>query len=223
MKEEFITFQKFNEQVSALELGKLLKENNIEYLLEDNSVNSDPIMSNNEFSKDFRVKLQRKDFEKADNLLQQLSQAEIDEIDKNYYLFSFSDDELIDLIAKRDEWSQFDFLLAQKLLKERGKEISPEMIEQIKKERIIELSKPEESQTSWIISGYVFALLGGLLGIFIGWYLSTHKKTLPNGNRIYVYSAIDRKHGSRILIVGVIFLTFWLIMKLLKSYFLLDK
>jgi len=108
-------------------------------------------------------------------------------------------------------------------LKERGKEISPEMIEQIKKERIIELSKPEESQTSWIISGYVFALLGGLLGIFIGWYLSTHKKTLPNGNRIYVYSAIDRKHGSRILIVGVIFLTFWLIMKLLKSYFLLDK
>jgi len=97
MKEEFITFQKFNEQVSALELGKLLKENNIEYLLEDNSVNSDPIMSNNEFSKDFRVKLQRKDFEKADNLLQQLSQAEIDEIDKNYYLFSFSDDELIDL------------------------------------------------------------------------------------------------------------------------------
>ena len=223
MKEEFITFQKFNEQVSALELGKLLKENNIEYLLEDNSVNSDPIMSNNEFSKDFRVKLQRKDFEKADNLLQQLSQAEIDEIDKNYYLFSFSDDELIDLIAKRDERSQFDFLLAQKLLKERGKEISPEMIEQIKKERIIELSKPEESQTSWIISGYVFALLGGLLGIFIGWYLSTHKKTLPNGNRIYVYSAIDRKHGSRILIVGVIFLTFWLIMKLLKSYFLLDK
>lgn len=215
MNEKFITFQKFDEQVSALDLGKILDENNIEYLLEDTSLSFDPTFSNNGFGKEFRIKIQKQDFEKVDILLQKSSQTEINEIDKDHYLFSFSDDELIELITKRDEWSQFDFLLAQKILKERGREISPEMIEQIKKERIIALSKPEESQKNWIIVGYISALLGGLLGVFIGWHLLTHKKTLPDGSRIYAYSEMDRTQGNRILILGGIFVFFWLTIRIL--------
>ena len=131
-------------------------------------------------------------------------------------MLSFTDEELIDVIEKSDEWNRFDVQLAQKLLKERGNEITTEQINELKKQRIIELSKPEEGQNVYIIIGYVCALLGGLLGIFIGWHLLTYKKTLPNGNRIYAYSDNDRKQGNRILILSGIFIVIWIIYRILK-------
>jgi len=44
--------------------------------------------------------------------------------------------------------------------------------------RLNELRQPEPAQTFWIYAGYFLALLGGLLGIFIGWHLSSHKKNI---------------------------------------------
>jgi len=78
--------------------------------------------------------------------LSQTTKAEINEVEKDYYLLSFSDEELIDVIAKSDEWNKFDVELAQKILKEKGKEVTEQQITQIKQQRIEELSKPEEGQ-----------------------------------------------------------------------------
>jgi hypothetical protein len=46
MIEEFITFQRFNDQNSASELGDFFKEKKLEYLLEDNSLSFDPTFAN---------------------------------------------------------------------------------------------------------------------------------------------------------------------------------
>lgn len=216
MNEDFITFEKFNELNSAKELGELIAKQNIEFLLEDNSLSFDPTFANNGFGKEYCIKIKKGDFEKANKILADKSEKEINDIDKDYYLFSFSDDELIDVVSKSDEWNKFDVSLAKKLLKERGKEITAEEIENIKQQRIIELSEPEESQKGYVILGYLSAFLGGLLGIFIGWHLLTYKKILPNGNRIYAYSENDRKQGNRILIIGIIFLVFWIAIKILN-------
>ena len=216
MKEEFLVFQKFSTENLAIDFGKLMDENKIEYLIENISISFDPILSNNEFGKEFCVKLKKNDFEKADKILSQTTKAEISDVETDYYLLSFSDEELIDVITKSDEWNKFDVELAQKILKEKGKEVTEEQIIQIKQQRIEELSKPEEGQNIYIILGYILAFLGGLLGIFIGWHLLTFKKTLPNGNRIYVYSENDRKHGNRIVIVGGIFIIVWVLYRILK-------
>ncbi|MBC5864028.1 hypothetical protein [Flavobacterium turcicum] len=215
MNEEFITFEKFNDQNSAKELGELIAEQNIEFVLVDNSLSFDPTFANNGFGKEYCIKLKKNDFEKANKILAEKSENETNEIDNDYYLLSFTDDELIEVITKSDEWNKFDISLAKKLLKDKGKEITPEKIEEIKRQRIIELSKPEEGQKGYIILGYITAFLGGLLGIFIGWHLLTYKKTLPNGNRIYAYSENDRKQGNRILTIGYIFLAFWLLVRIL--------
>jgi hypothetical protein len=215
MNEEFITFEKFNDQNSAKEFGELIAGQNIEFVLVDNSLSFDPTFANNGFGKEYCIKLKKSDFEKANKVLADKSENEINEIDEDYYLLSFTDDELIEVITKSDEWNKFDIYLAKKLLKDKGKEITPEKIEEIKRQRIIELSKPEEGQKGYIILGYITAFLGGLLGIFIGWHLLTYKKTLPNGNRIFAYSENDRKQGNRILTIGYIFLAFWLIIRIL--------
>ena len=216
MKEAFIIFQKFNTESLAIEFGRILNENKIENLLENISINFDPILSNNEFGKEYCVKIKKIDFEKANAIFSEKAKAEIYEIQDDYYLFSFSDEELIDLIEKSDEWNKFDVELSRKLLKERGNEITDERINEIKKQRIVELSKPEEGQNIYILIGYICAFLGGLLGIFIGWHLLTYKKTLPNGNRIYAYSENDRKQGNRILILGGIFIVIWILYSILK-------
>lgn len=143
------------------------------------------------------------------------SVKKLDEIDTDYYLFGFSNDELLDLIAKSDEWSKLDYLLAQKILRDRGQGLSEEELEAIKMERIAELSKPEENQQKRIVAGYVFAVLGGFVGMFIGWHLLTHKKTLPNGDSVFAYVPKDRKQGRIIFILGSIFLVVGLLAKIL--------
>ncbi len=200
----FVTYQKFNSKSEILELAQVLNDHEIEFELEDNTMNTDGSFSNNEINKDYRLKLRADDFDQVNEIRTTLSGNLIDAIDADYYLFDFTNEELIDLVAKSDEWSHFDVLLAKKILKERGTELSDEQVSKLKTERLEELSKPEDSQPGWVAAGYIMAFLGGLIGILIGWHLSSHKKTLPNGEQVYGYSESTRKHGRRILILGLV-------------------
>src|ERR1700744_3803285 len=181
MEPEFITYQKFNDIALANELAGLLDENHIEYIIEEEAINFDPTFAYRNDSKAYAVKVKSDEFETINDLLKQDAAAHIDEAEKDYYLFGFSDEELKDVVLKADEWNAFDVQLARKLLAERGKAISDQEIEEIENERLEELKEPGPSQTFWIGVGYLFACLGGVLGSFIGWHLFTYKKTLPNG------------------------------------------
>lgn len=205
MDPEFITYQKFDDPALADALAETLRENKIEYLIEEESSGFDPSLSMSRATVDYAVKVRSKDFERINTLLLEQEEKNAEEIDKDYYLFTFTDDELMEVVTKADEWSKFDVVLARKILAERGKNISDEEIAQIEEKRIEELKKPEESQSSWIIVGYLAAFLGGVLGIFIGWHLANGKKTLPDGERVYFYSERDRNHGKNIFYLSVIF------------------
>ena len=126
------------------------------------------------------------------------------ELPNDYYLLQFSQEELVDVVAKRDEWSAFDYLLAQKLLAERGQQLSTEEIQTLHEERNHELAQPEKSQTTLVAIGFLMAILGGLFGLFIGWHLANHKKTLPNGEQVYGYNEADRRSGKTILTIGLV-------------------
>lgn len=204
MTTDFVTFQRFNDRTAALALAETFRENGIECGLEDVSENFDVSFANNEINKDFRIKLKPADFERADTLLLQLAEKDLADIDPGYYIFHFSNEELEEIIEKQDEWSSLDFLLAQKILKERGVEVNVSQIQTFKEKRIKALAEPEESPKVLIVAGYILAFLGGLIAIIIGAYLRTHKRTLPNGERVFGYAASDRAHGERILIIGVL-------------------
>ncbi len=216
--ETYLTFQKFPSKESAIPLESILKINKIEYLLEDHSSSLDSTLLGNASIKEFRIKIKNNDFERADKLLLDVALKELELVDKSHYLFSFSDDELFEIITRKDDWSQYDYLLAQKILKERGKEINPEIIKLLKRNRLDQLSKPEESQKAWIFAGYLFACLGGFLGVIIGWHLLTHKKTLPNGDRVYGHTQSDRSHGNNILVLGSITLILVILFRIYVAF-----
>ena len=219
MEPEFITYQKFNDLALANELAALLEQHNINYLVEEDSLTFNPSFAlNDELSKNYAVKINANDFEQVNELLKQQASENIGEVEKDYYLFNFTDDELKDVVVKADEWSPFDVQLARKLLSERGKAVSDSEIADLEEKRIEELKEPEPSQTWWIFVGYVFALAAGVLGFFIGWHLWSYKKTLPNGERVYMYSESDRRQGKFIFYLSFVALAFAFAYRLLPAF-----
>jgi hypothetical protein len=204
MKENYSIFRKFSNLEQATELKELLSKNGIESELADNVPTVDVTFSGSTLQNQIEVRIKQIHFKKAEQILEKDAENLINEIDRNYYLFEFTNEELYEILLKSDEWSTFDYTLAQKILVEKGKSIDKDLLNSLKNERLKDLAKPEENQKPWIIAGYVFALLGGFLGLIIGYFLWTSKKTLPNGQKVYSYSAKDRRQGKYIFYIGLI-------------------
>lgn len=213
MQEEYSIFKKYPTLEQAAELKELLDKEGIEAVLGDNIPPVDVTFSGTTLQHEFEVRIKPSDFVRAEDLLEQQDENLIDQVDKDYYLFNFTDEELYEILLKSDEWNEFDYTLAQKILSQRGKPIDKALLNSLKNERLKQLAQPEENQRAWIILGYVFAFLGGLLGIVIGYFLWTAKKTLPNGKKVYSHSEKDRKQGKYIFIIAIIILPIALILR----------
>ncbi|WP_394772469.1 hypothetical protein [Mucilaginibacter sp.] len=214
---EFITYKKFNDVVLANELAELLDANDVKYFLEEEAPSFDPSFSY-AHTKEYTVKVMPGDFEQVNELVKENAEENIREVESDYYLLSFTNQELMDVITKADEWNAFDVQLARKLLAERGNAISDDEIEVIEEKRIEELKVNEPSQAGWIVVGYVFAVVGGILGFFIGWHLWTYKKTLPNGEMIYAYSESNKRQGKIIFYLSFVGLAVAFVYKLLPLF-----
>ena len=214
---EFLSFRKFNEYTTAKTFSLLLEEHGIENLLEDSSPKFDPGFSNNELLKEYRIKIKSSDFEKANELLLLEANALIDDIDDNHYLYQYNNDELKDLLSKADEWNEIDISLARKILAKRGIVFSESDLSELRKKRIKELSEPETASLLWIRFAYVVALAGGLIALFIGWHINTHKKTLPNGESVFAYDEKSRVKGYLIYRFGLLMLLVWILIFVVRN------
>jgi hypothetical protein len=211
MQNPFLSFRTYNTLEQAQPLIDLLDINNIGYLVEDETLNYDPTSLNGtSLQKTIVVKIKPSDFISTENLLGEMASKTLDMVDKDHYLFNFTDSELLEILIKPDEWSPFDYELSKKILKDRGKEISPEELEEYKSDRINNLRKEEPYQHILVYIGYTLSLLGGIGGGFIGWHLMSSQKKLPDGNLVYGYNPEDRAHGKIIFIIGIISTLTWL-------------
>jgi hypothetical protein len=149
------------------------------------------------------------DFEKVDALLEKEAAETVPLLDKEYYLYEFSNEELYDVINNFDKWNETDYLLAQKILKDRGEKINNEVAKEKKFQRIHELMEPEAAMPGWITLGYISAVLGGILGIFIGYHHWQFKKPVPSGDRVFAYDDKSRNSGKNMFYIGVAFFILW--------------
>lgn len=220
---EFVTFQSFSDRGSAMDLISMLEENQIPFVLDEFFLFHNPLFSpEKEAIKEFHVQLQKESFPKVEQLLLDINREELESVEPDYYLLKFTDHELLDVIEKSYEWSTFDYLLALKLLQERGVKVDIERVVKIKEEKLEELAQPEKNQGFWIYFGYILALTswyfsptyGGMTSLIIGVHLYTSKKTLSNGDRIYTHSQINRIHGGVITIIGIVAFTLFFIRQL---------
>ncbi len=209
----FAVYRKYPSKEHAQGLLGLLDENQIEHSVETTAPTFDATFAQNQRSEEIVIKLRASDFQKADVLQEQLAADSFNSLDKDYYLFGFMDQELVEIVVKPYEWSPFDYQLARQLLKERGKEINADVVNAIKKKEVEDASRTEVPPNAWVWAGYVLSLMGGLIGFFIGWHLASHSKMLPNGQIMKVYDDNIRHHGQRIMIIGGIFIVVWLFIR----------
>jgi hypothetical protein len=217
MSTELITYKKFNDIALANELAGILEQHDITYRIEEESTLFNPTFYADETAKDYAVKISANDFLRVNDIIKTEEAQNVEVADRDHYLYDFTNEELTDLISKPDEWSQFDNLLAVNILKERGVNLTDQTIKQLNNKRLEQLKQPEPPQSSWIVMGYLFALLGGVIGSFIGWHLSNSKKTLPNGEQVFTYAEADRTNGKRIFYISIIVLLAIVIARVIRS------
>ena len=219
MQDQYSIFRKFRSIEEAMDIKALLASNDINCIIDDNVPTVDITFAGSTLNNQVEIRIKQNDFDNAESVLEQYSKTLISDVDKDYYLFEFTNDELYEVLLKSDEWSSFDYTLAQHILSERGKPIDKDLLSSLKKQRLAHLAKPEGNQKPWIIGGYFFSIIGGFIGLIIGYFLWTAKKTLPNGQKVYSYSAKDRTHGKYIFYIGLIFFPLILLWRILyQSY-----
>jgi hypothetical protein len=219
MTKELVAFQLLHSRQIAEEMGSVLDREGIAYEIVENKKYFDPSFAFNKVDPEINLKLMAGDFIKARNVLERVYTRQLEEVDPGYYLFKFKDDELLEIIRKPDEWGIFDHALAKRILSDRGIVVPDEAVGEVMNARLKALKEPESVEPVWIGLGYVAALAGGFFGMLMGWLFSNMKKTLPNGERVFVYKEADRRQGSRIFKLGLI-VFFIFMVRVLTSTFL---
>ncbi len=203
MANDFFLFKKFTDVASSREIINLLEDNDIECRFHDDTITYTKNI-NNTFEVGCTLSIKSEDFNKANSVLEKYYLDEIETVDKSYYLFNFSDTELMEIINKPFEWGEFDFHLAKIILKERGTEISEKYIEERKQQRVAALSKIEKVPTYKLIMGYICSLFVPPYAIISGLTILHNGNILPNGKKFYLHSTEDRKHAKIFLTLGII-------------------
>ena len=215
MSKDYSIFRKYPTIDQAAETETILKKEGIQCIIGDNVSSLDSNFGASSLNNEIEIRIKQSDFLKAEEILQKNAEDLIENIEEDYYLFEFSNEELYDILVKQDEWNEFDYNLAKKILKDKGQSVSNEFLKSLKTERLKQLAKPEPRQTLWIVIGYASSILGGFIGMIIGYFLWTSKKTLPNGQKVYSYSRVDRWHGKVIFYLGCVVFPVLLIYRLI--------
>lgn len=206
MSSNFITYKTYLTFSEALEVKQNLKANKIDSEVVAGKTSLGSSFGEGRIMDTYDLKIDPSNLEKVEEIIQKEIDLIIEKIPKDYYLFQSSNEELYDILLKKDEWNELDYNLAQDILIKRGQNIDQKVLEDLKKERLNSLAKPEKAPKGWILLGYIFSFLGGFIGIGMGLLIWTLKKKLPNGQKVYAYSDIDRQQGKIMFILGLIIL-----------------
>lgn len=136
----FRTFQQFNDPGLASVIAEKLEAQKIECVVEKVRPLLEPGFFRNTVEQTIHLKVRATDLNDAHKALEEYYRHQLQDVDPGYYLFSFTDVELLEIVAKPDEWGHFDYVLARALLADRGLEIPDETVDQMKQQRLRQLA-----------------------------------------------------------------------------------
>ncbi|OQP64542.1 hypothetical protein [Niastella populi] len=215
---QLITYEKFFNSDQAQPVLAVLKEHTIPHEFAAIKQVVDQVIAGGGPGYQFEVRIPAGQFVKANRLLRESIQVNLGEVDPDYYLFSFEDFELIEILRMPDEWGRLDFAIARKILESRGIVYTNDELDALWKNRIEVLARPEHEGAGWVFAGRFFAIMGGFFGVLIGLVLLQSTKTLPDGRKVYTYDEQTRKKGKTILIVSLIVFAVCLFFGLSSGY-----
>lgn len=209
------TFHLFQDEAIALEFAEVLTNSGILCRIASNPRMLDAQLIGVDSTPDYALKIRLEDFVVANNILDSFFEKQIGSVEKDYFIFSFTDEELNDILKKPDEWGYFNYQLAKKILTGKGQNVSEKVLGEMREERKKDLSATEPSSIflyviAWflIISDLFFLISRGfrqedfitvflpIFSFFIGKHINGYKKIMPDGESVYGYHEEDRKRGK---------------------------
>ncbi len=200
--EQYEVFKSFYSEEEAATMLELLSDNNINAKIEKTRVIIDKLITGDDLDTSIHLKIKPADFQRASRVIDELIEKNIAAIEEDHYLYSFSNDELMETINKPDEWSNQDHILAKKILADRGVSFSENEINAKKAERLAAIAKPEKAKTSTLVISYIMAVILPVFALLLSLYMLTAKKILPDGNKVNVFDTKSRDHWLAIVIIS---------------------
>ena len=144
MEDQIITLKTYESTVDAMVDQELLRANDIDcFINNDQLVELYPMFK--AIDEGLKIVVFEKDFERALNILAEIKEdsnagnkpvaQNAEEIAENHYLFSFSDTDIIDVVANPTDWTKEEQSIANQIIKHRGLIITPEDIQKARNKK----------------------------------------------------------------------------------------
>ena len=226
MSEELIVYRTYATIEDAQYIAELFDKEGIQTQIVTATKILDTAIGGGGYEDKFILRIPGSDFNNANKILREQINVDIQNIDPKDPMLSLSKEELLDVIARPDEWGPENFNIAKQLLTQRGVNIPENVIQNMEEERIEMLSERKPLNPMIFIFGDTIALINigfvvsrynffmalnkgvwffpGFFGIIIGILIFQSKTTLPNGERIYTYNNTALKHALIMLGLNIL-------------------
>jgi hypothetical protein len=125
-----------------------------------------------------------------------------------------SEEELIDIVYKKDEWHEDFVMEAEKSLILKDILFNEETKQQLLIKRNTELTLGMKADWRWIIVGYLYSFSGGYFGIMMGYFLAFAKTKDLLNKEYYAHHPETRVKGFIMFIIALLSFGFIMLMSL---------
>ena len=194
MDSEIIELSRCRDGESVAEIKAILDAAGISYRVGSTATTFDITAIGSGSDAEVIFSVRRSDFSAARSAME--NEFLSDALPDDYYLLTFSDEELAEILGKPSEWSAFDVAHARKMAEARG--IDEAQVIKKREERIKILQQGKPASRTLLFFGWLFSALGGLIGLGIAWSICHMKEKTPEGE-YYTYDARSREIGRPML------------------------
>jgi len=156
-------FRTYASSAAAEPLLTLLDQHHIPYetRVDTGQPAFDPTFAYNAPYAQLIVLIRSDDIAVVTQLEDQLNAQLISQVAPDHYLFTFSDEELLDVVTEPDSWSSFDVELATQLLQKREVRVSADA-----QTLRSSMPPPRHTMQRWLVVGRVLMVLIGLAALY---------------------------------------------------------
>ena len=197
---QLLTYATYHSPEETKNLTAILEGAGIPYEVEYNRDILDKVYIGDNLDPMIAVKISPSEFERVNDLCKAEAKNNIHEINPDYYLFQFENDELINVVKNKNEWNAFDQGLAEKILFDRNVTIEHTTVVHTGAADYT----PLQVKGIYLALQYLVSFVWPYAGILIGVATNAAYRTLSNGSRVKMYDEYTRTHGRIMLVIGIV-------------------
>ena len=206
----FVTFRTLYSEEAANQLAQFFEQHQIPCNVGADMRKRDHIFMGGIMDFEYYVQIEPDDFDKANQLLDQEAERELNDVPDDYYLYDFTMEELKGIRNDRSQWNNLDYVLAGILLQE--KQSAPPAPTPAAPASTVIREPRSHTLLEIILLGLGYALLFfyPLIPVIGGLLIARTKKPVAGGKTQYEFSEPSRVLGYVLSACGLLFFLYFL-------------